>query len=139
MHLGFALRRHSRHRGCDPTCRSQLVKQSKVKLLHLSLCLVPGWSTSSYLLPEGKHGYSPSVGALSMDIPIHSCDPPARWSCLCLGDILQSSNLVSSTQICCQEEPHQPSASDHMKSPWILCLRILLRTFKMGLASGQEV
>ncbi|XP_064574230.1 ras-related protein Rab-17 isoform X1 [Zonotrichia leucophrys gambelii] len=50
-----------------------------------------------------------------MDIPIHSSDPPVRWSCLCLGAFCKAqsyptSNLGSSTQICCQEGPPQPGA-----------------------------
>lgn len=88
-----------------PVLKSQLVEQSEVELLLLSLCLVPlpcPWLVHKQPSGAGMGG-SPPVGALSMDIPIQSSDPPARWSCLsiwglfCKAQNYPTSNLVSST------------------------------------------
>lgn len=141
MHLGFALRRHSRWRGCDPTCTeepaggaeqsgaSPLVPLPCPWLVHkqpsgAGMEALLQWEPFPWIFPFRALTHQPG-GAVSLSggysarlrVNQHQtwCHPP-----------------------CCQEGPHQPSASDHKKSPaWILCIRTSSLTVGMGLVSGQ--
>lgn len=123
MHLGFALRRHSRRRGCDPTCTEEPAGGAKWSFSScpsaLSLCLVPGWSTSSHLEQgwEALLQWEPFPWIFPFRALTHQ---PGGAVSLSGGYSARLRVIQHQTWChppCCQEEPRQPSASDHKKSP----------------------